>query len=263
MPHKRNPIAGEQHLRARAPACAGYALAALENVALWHERDISHSSVERVILPDATSCWTTCCGLTTFIVGGWTCDPARMRREPGAEPGPRVLAARAPRRSPTSGHDPTGRIRLVQRNAMLPGRRGAASASCSPADPASTGLEPARSRRLLRIPAWFCAQPRRRSFAGPAWLVVDEGRACLVRLKRRHPGRAGRGGAARARAALGFADVARRCASASHRGRRGRADAGSGARPRGRDVPQLLANPILEDYTIEAVGPRLAPPTVR
>ncbi|MEO0453603.1 MAG: adenylosuccinate lyase [Verrucomicrobiota bacterium] len=53
MPHKRNPIIGER-LSGLARVIRGNSLAALENVALWHERDISHSSVERVILPDST-----------------------------------------------------------------------------------------------------------------------------------------------------------------------------------------------------------------
>ena len=53
MPHKKNPIIGER-LTGMARILRGYAVAGLENVALWHERDISHSSVERVILPDAT-----------------------------------------------------------------------------------------------------------------------------------------------------------------------------------------------------------------
>jgi adenylosuccinate lyase len=53
MPHKRNPILSE-NLCGLARVLRGNALAALENVALWHERDISHSSVERVIAPDST-----------------------------------------------------------------------------------------------------------------------------------------------------------------------------------------------------------------
>ena len=53
MPHKRNPITCEK-VSGMARLLRGYAVAALEDVALWHERDISHSSVERVILPDAT-----------------------------------------------------------------------------------------------------------------------------------------------------------------------------------------------------------------
>ncbi|HAO92696.1 MAG TPA: adenylosuccinate lyase, partial [Deltaproteobacteria bacterium] len=53
MPHKRNPILSE-NLTGLSRLMRGYAMSALENVALWHERDISHSSVERVIAPDAT-----------------------------------------------------------------------------------------------------------------------------------------------------------------------------------------------------------------
>src|SRR6202011_2086460 len=52
MPHKRNPITGER-LSGLARVIRGNAVAAFENVALWHERDISHSSVERIILPDS------------------------------------------------------------------------------------------------------------------------------------------------------------------------------------------------------------------
>ncbi len=54
MPHKRNPIKSEQ-IVGLARVLRGNALAALEDVALWHERDISHSSVERIILPDSTT----------------------------------------------------------------------------------------------------------------------------------------------------------------------------------------------------------------
>ena len=54
MPHKRNPI-GSENITGCARLLRGYMVAAMENVALWHERDISHSSVERVVLPDATN----------------------------------------------------------------------------------------------------------------------------------------------------------------------------------------------------------------
>ena len=60
MPHKRNPITWER-LTGLSRVLRGNALAALENVALWHERDISHSSVERIIFPDScTLLWITC-----------------------------------------------------------------------------------------------------------------------------------------------------------------------------------------------------------
>ena len=53
MPHKRNPVLSE-NITGLARMVRGYCLPAMENVALWHERDISHSSVERMIGPDAT-----------------------------------------------------------------------------------------------------------------------------------------------------------------------------------------------------------------
>ncbi len=77
MPHKRNPELSER-ICGLARLIRTNALAALENVALWHERDISHSSVERVILPDSTIALDYLLHLTTFIIEGLDVDPARM-----------------------------------------------------------------------------------------------------------------------------------------------------------------------------------------
>ncbi len=78
MPHKRNPIKAEQ-ISGLARVLRGNAQAALENVALWHERDISHSSVERVILPDSTILLDYLQHRTTALVEGMTVDAERMR----------------------------------------------------------------------------------------------------------------------------------------------------------------------------------------
>ncbi|HEX8976245.1 MAG TPA: adenylosuccinate lyase [Solirubrobacteraceae bacterium] len=78
MPHKRNPIKSEQ-ITGLARVLRGNAQAALENVALWHERDISHSSVERVILPDSTILLDHMQRRTIQLVQGMVIDPARMR----------------------------------------------------------------------------------------------------------------------------------------------------------------------------------------
>ncbi len=78
MPHKRNPIKSEQ-LAGLARVLRGNAQAALENVALWHERDISHSSVERVILPDSTTLIDYLQHRATALVQGMTVDAERMR----------------------------------------------------------------------------------------------------------------------------------------------------------------------------------------
>ena len=78
MPHKRNPVVAEQ-LCGLARVLRGYALAAMENVPLWHERDISHSSAERIILPDATILLDYMLAKLAALVGGLKVDARRMR----------------------------------------------------------------------------------------------------------------------------------------------------------------------------------------
>ena len=79
MPHKRNPVGCEQ-ICGLARVVRANAQAALENVALWHERDISHSSVERVILPDSTILVDYLLARMADIVAGMRVFPERMRR---------------------------------------------------------------------------------------------------------------------------------------------------------------------------------------
>jgi adenylosuccinate lyase len=78
MPHKRNPIKAEQ-ICGLARVLRGNAQAALEDVALWHERDISHSSVERVILPDSTILLDYLLDRSRSLVEGMAVDGERMR----------------------------------------------------------------------------------------------------------------------------------------------------------------------------------------
>jgi adenylosuccinate lyase len=78
MPHKRNPIRSEQ-ISGLARVLRGNAQAALEDVALWHERDISHSSVERIILPDSTTLLDHMQRRTLGLVRGLVVDAERMR----------------------------------------------------------------------------------------------------------------------------------------------------------------------------------------
>ena len=77
MPHKRNPIRTER-ITGLARVLRGYAQTGLENVALWHERDISHSGAERVILPDATICLDYMQDLATKVATGMTVRTDRM-----------------------------------------------------------------------------------------------------------------------------------------------------------------------------------------
>src|SRR5665811_412694 len=79
MPHKRNPVTSEQ-ICGLARVVRANAQAAFEDIALWHERDISHSSVERVILPDSTILTDYLLDKTTKLVDQLLVYPERMRR---------------------------------------------------------------------------------------------------------------------------------------------------------------------------------------
>ncbi len=79
MPHKRNPVTCEQ-ICGLARVVRANAQAAFENVALWHERDISHSSVERVILPDSTILVDYLLSKTSWLIDGLRVNTERMRR---------------------------------------------------------------------------------------------------------------------------------------------------------------------------------------
>ena len=82
MPHKRNPITGER-LTGLARVLRGNAVAALENVALWHERDISHSSVERVIFPDSCTLLDYMLATLIKLVDGLIVYPENMKKNLG------------------------------------------------------------------------------------------------------------------------------------------------------------------------------------
>ncbi|MGA9450069.1 MAG: adenylosuccinate lyase [Verrucomicrobiia bacterium] len=82
MPHKRNPITWER-LTGLARVLRGNAIAALENVALWHERDISHSSVERIIFPDSCTLLDYMFGLLVRLMDGLAVYPENMKKNLG------------------------------------------------------------------------------------------------------------------------------------------------------------------------------------
>jgi len=116
MPHKRNPITGER-LSGLARVLRGNALAALENVALWHERDISHSSVERIIFPDSCTLLDYMLVTLTKLVQGLIVYPENMQRNLALSLGlwnsQTVLLALI-----RKGLDRETAYDLVQRNAM-------------------------------------------------------------------------------------------------------------------------------------------------
>ena len=123
MPHKRNPVLTE-NLTGLARLVRGMALPAMENVALWHERDISHSSVERMIGPDATVTLDFALGRLTGVIDKLVVYPdnmmANMNKFRGLVHSQRVLLALT-----QAGQSREDSYRLVQRNAMKVWEQGA------------------------------------------------------------------------------------------------------------------------------------------
>jgi adenylosuccinate lyase len=116
MPHKRNPITAER-LSGLARVVRANAAVGLENVALWHERDISHSSAERVVLPDSFLAVDTMLDRFAWLVGGMAVFPERMRAN--LESGHRLFfSQRLLLRLVDSGLARDEAYRLVQRVAM-------------------------------------------------------------------------------------------------------------------------------------------------
>ncbi len=153
MPHKRNPV-GSENVSGLARLVRTNALAALENVALWHERDISHSSVERVILPDSTILLDYMLHRMTGIIEGLQVYPERMRenmeRSYGLMYSQRVLLKLA-----DTGLPRQHAYEIVQRNAMRAWRERTPFRLLLEADPEVTArLAPADLAACFE-PAWY------------------------------------------------------------------------------------------------------------
>jgi len=122
MPHKRNPILSE-NVSGLARLMRSYSIAAMENVPLWHERDISHSSVERVIAPDATIALDFMLRRMTYVLGNLCVYPENMKRNleksGGAVFSERVLLALVEK-----GVARDIAYRMVQRHALKVGKEG-------------------------------------------------------------------------------------------------------------------------------------------
>ena len=122
MPHKRNPILSE-NVSGLARLMRSYSIAAMENVPLWHERDISHSSVERVIAPDATIALDFMLKRMTYVLGNLCVYPENMKRNleksGGAVFSEKVLLALVEK-----GVARDVAYRMVQRHALKVGKEG-------------------------------------------------------------------------------------------------------------------------------------------
>jgi adenylosuccinate lyase len=153
MPHKRNPV-GSENVAGLARLIRSNAMAALENVALWHERDISHSSVERVILPDSTILLDYMLHRMAGILEGLRVYPERMRenmdRSYGLMFSQRVLLALTGKGlARQTAHD------IVQRNSMRAWEERRGFQALLAADPEVTRhLDPAELDRCFDA-RWF------------------------------------------------------------------------------------------------------------
>jgi len=153
MPHKRNPV-GSENVSGLARLVRTNALAALENVALWHERDISHSSVERVILPDSTMLVDYMLHRMTGIIDGLQVYPERMKenmeRSYGLMFSQRVLLKLADKGLPRQQA-----YEIVQKNAMRAWRERTDFHALLAADPQVTArLAPSELAACFE-PAWY------------------------------------------------------------------------------------------------------------
>jgi adenylosuccinate lyase len=116
MPHKRNPHESER-LSGLSRLVRGYALTAMENVVLWHERDISNSSAERVIFPDAFIVVDYMLHLFTDLVSNWVVYPERMHANLESTGGA-IFSQRAMLELVDAGMDRQAAYKVIQRNAM-------------------------------------------------------------------------------------------------------------------------------------------------
>jgi adenylosuccinate lyase len=153
MPHKRNPELAER-ICGLARLVRTNAQAALENVALWHERDISHSSVERVILPDSTILVYYLLHLTTFIIEGLDVDAARMAENLDKSYG-LVYSQRVLLKLADSGLPRQQAYEIVQRNAMRAWRERRPFFELLAADSEVTDRLPAEELKTCFDPAFY------------------------------------------------------------------------------------------------------------
>lgn len=122
MPHKRNPILSE-NVSGLARLMRSYAVAAMEDVPLWHERDISHSSVERVIAPDATIALDFMLRRMTYVLGNLCVYPENMQRNL-AKSGGTVFSEKVLLALVDKGIARDAAYRMVQRHALKVGKEG-------------------------------------------------------------------------------------------------------------------------------------------
>ncbi len=153
MPHKRNPVSCEQ-VCGLARLVRSNAMAALENVALWHERDISHSSVERVILPDSTILLDYMLHQMTRIIEGLQVYPDRMKENMDRSFG-LMFSQRVLLKITEKGLPRQAAYDIVQRNAMRAWRERTAFRGLLAADPDVTTHLTSADLDACFDPSWY------------------------------------------------------------------------------------------------------------
>ena len=151
MPHKRNPITSEQ-ISGLARVVRANAQVAFEDIALWHERDISHSSAERVILPDSTILADYLLAKTDQLIANLLVYPERMLRNLESTGG-LVFSGQLLLDLAAAGMSREDAYRLVQSHAMRSWKEGLTFRDEIARDPAITSrLTPAQLAARLRLP---------------------------------------------------------------------------------------------------------------
>src|SRR5882762_8904813 len=153
MPHKRNPVSCEQ-ICGLARLVRTNSLAALENVALWHERDISHSSVERVVLPDSTCLVDYMLHQMTRILDGLQVYPERMKENMERSFG-LLFSQRVLLKLTDKGLARQKAYEMVQRNAMTAWRERTAFRDLLAADPEVMAHLSVEQLDACFDPAWY------------------------------------------------------------------------------------------------------------
>ena len=147
MPHKRNPELCER-VSGLARLVRGFAVTSMENITLWHERDISHSSTERVIIPGACLLVDYCLDLFTSIVKGLDVFPQRMKKNLELTKG-LIFSQRVMLALIEKGLSRQKAYELVQRNAMKAWKGGRNFLTLLKADPEVTSVLPVAELELI------------------------------------------------------------------------------------------------------------------
>jgi adenylosuccinate lyase len=188
MPHKRNPVLSE-NLSGLARLMRGYALASLEDVALWHERDISHSSVERVIGPDATILLDFMLNRFSGLLKNLAVNPEKMMANIGMTHGV-IFSQMVLLRLIDKGMSREAAYAMVQRNAMRSWREGLEFKDLISGITRYGGTSSPRKSKRSSISGTFSDTSMTSSGGSLGGRHDDDGRGDLFGIRSLHQGKA-------------------------------------------------------------------------